>query len=90
MCNMTQRLDIQHQMWSIMEGGLYPRELEAAVQEALAPRDGHEPTILDIGSGSGIWCVGRMIDLASLENTVLPGAGRSIWRRNSPTLALSV
>ena len=40
-----------------MAGGLYPKQAEEHVQNALkrAEDGGREPRILDVGSGSGIW-----------------------------------
>ncbi|KAJ7633073.1 S-adenosyl-L-methionine-dependent methyltransferase [Roridomyces roridus] len=49
-----QRLSIQHRMWQLMVGGLYPPEFEVAVGKAL---EGPEATALDAGCGSAIWCI---------------------------------
>lgn len=39
-----------------MADGLYPKEAEAAIQNALSGgNSSREPMILDIGSGSGAW-----------------------------------
>ncbi|KAH8110275.1 S-adenosyl-L-methionine-dependent methyltransferase [Phellopilus nigrolimitatus] len=53
------RLSLQHRIWKLMVGGLYPKEAEDAVQRALRRGDGdsRQPMILDIGSGSGSWTV---------------------------------
>jgi methylase of polypeptide subunit release factors len=49
---------MQHRIWTIIQGGLYPPEAEDIVQELLRPRkDGAQPQVVDIGSGSGIWFV---------------------------------
>lgn len=48
-------------MWCLLMGGLYPPALNAQVEELLA---GGQSTILDLGCGSGIWCVSRTMDVA--------------------------
>lgn len=54
-----QRLSLQHRIWRLMVGGLFPRESEHDIRKALrqAERSLRQPYILDIGSGSGIWYV---------------------------------
>lgn len=48
-------MDIQHNIYKAMVGGLYPaRDL---VRRALAPRNGSAPQILDVGTGSGTWYI---------------------------------
>ncbi|EJC99250.1 S-adenosyl-L-methionine-dependent methyltransferase [Fomitiporia mediterranea MF3/22] len=55
------RLTLQHRMWKLMYGGsgFYPPEVEETMQKLLSQRPGGEdatpPSILDLGSGSGIW-----------------------------------
>ncbi|KAL5522734.1 hypothetical protein ACEPAG_8752 [Sanghuangporus baumii] len=57
------RLTLQHRIWKLMLSGtgLYPPEVENAIQRLLRPdrsssEDGNaSPTVLDLGSGSGIW-----------------------------------
>ncbi|KAL5514508.1 hypothetical protein ACEPAG_2597 [Sanghuangporus baumii] len=53
------RLSLQHRIWKLMAGELYPKEAENAVQNALhrAKDDLSPPMILDVGSGSGTWAV---------------------------------
>ena len=53
----SQRLDLQHQMWKLVLGGLYPRDAAATVEEALseAHAGNGRKKVLDLGSGSGIW-----------------------------------
>ncbi|KAJ7137888.1 S-adenosyl-L-methionine-dependent methyltransferase [Mycena epipterygia] len=46
------RLSMQHRMWRLLVGGLYPPVLSSTVDEALAAP---QPTILDAGCGSGDW-----------------------------------
>lgn len=49
------RLDMQHAMLKMSIEGLYaPRDL---VRARLSPRDGPAPGVLDLGCGSGLWCV---------------------------------
>ncbi|KAG8967240.1 hypothetical protein FRC03_010315 [Tulasnella sp. 419] len=49
------RLDKQHLAQLLIVGGLYlPKEL---VESILAPREGVERAILDLGSGSGSWAI---------------------------------
>ncbi|KAG8872850.1 hypothetical protein FRB97_007285, partial [Tulasnella sp. 331] len=49
------RLNQQHDMFGVKFGGLYPRPDD--VRRALTTRPSYTPTILDIGTGSGIWAV---------------------------------
>ncbi|KDQ60927.1 hypothetical protein JAAARDRAFT_173301 [Jaapia argillacea MUCL 33604] len=76
-----QRLDLQHQIYTRMLGG----SLYAApdlVRSALRPRNGPQPAILDIGTGSGSWALDMAkefphcdvvgIDLAPVRLVELP------------------
>ncbi|KIO29850.1 hypothetical protein M407DRAFT_69943 [Tulasnella calospora MUT 4182] len=49
------RLDLQHEMLKKKRGGLF--YAPQAVKKALAPREGSQPSILDVGSGSGSWVI---------------------------------
>ncbi|KAG9048508.1 hypothetical protein FS837_012698 [Tulasnella sp. UAMH 9824] len=49
------RLDLQHEMLKKMRGGLF--YAPKAVKRALEPREGSQPSILDVGSGSGSWVI---------------------------------
>ncbi|KAF8205526.1 S-adenosyl-L-methionine-dependent methyltransferase [Mycena galopus ATCC 62051] len=52
-----ERLDLQHQMWSIIFGGLNPPELHDTINAQMAVRAGPPPTVLDVGCGSGSWAM---------------------------------
>ncbi|KAG9048512.1 hypothetical protein FS837_012702 [Tulasnella sp. UAMH 9824] len=49
------RLDLQHEMLKKKRGGLF--YAPQAVRKALASREGSQPSILDVGSGSGSWVI---------------------------------
>jgi len=49
------RLSMQHEIWRLCEGDLYPTEISDIVTEVLSTKGGRQPTIFDIGSGSGSW-----------------------------------
>ncbi|KAG8940678.1 hypothetical protein FRC04_005090 [Tulasnella sp. 424] len=49
------RLDLQHEMLKRKRGGLF--YAPQAVRKALASREGPQPSILDVGSGSGSWVI---------------------------------
>ncbi|KZT25732.1 S-adenosyl-L-methionine-dependent methyltransferase [Neolentinus lepideus HHB14362 ss-1] len=51
------RLALQHRMWKLLVGGLYPPELTEVVAQLLMPQEGSRPKVLDVGSGSGSWIV---------------------------------
>ncbi|KAF5359987.1 hypothetical protein D9758_007582 [Tetrapyrgos nigripes] len=51
------RLALQHRMWTLAIGGLYPPAITNSVHTALSPSDGHRPIIMDVGCGSGIWSI---------------------------------
>ncbi|TFK49097.1 S-adenosyl-L-methionine-dependent methyltransferase [Heliocybe sulcata] len=53
----TKRLALQHRMWKLLVGGLYPPDLAEAVAQLLKREDDARPKVLDVGSGSGIWIV---------------------------------
>ncbi|TDL22853.1 hypothetical protein BD410DRAFT_803254 [Rickenella mellea] len=61
------RLELQHRMWVLMEGGLYPRELSSTVRHVLAPTAERRAAILDVGSGSGIWAVEMAVEFPDAE-----------------------
>lgn len=49
------RLDLQHEMLNKVRDGLfYPSQV---VRRVLAPREGSQPSVLDVGSGSGSWAI---------------------------------
>jgi hypothetical protein len=48
-----QRLDLQHQIWLLLLGGLYRPEVKDKVESLMA--QSHDPAILDVGCGSAIW-----------------------------------
>ncbi|TFK39829.1 S-adenosyl-L-methionine-dependent methyltransferase [Crucibulum laeve] len=50
------RLDVQHRLWSLLIGGLYPPTLNTRVNELLSA-GGATKSILDVGCGSGIWAI---------------------------------
>lgn len=47
------RLDLQHHIFTLSLGGLYPAA--DLVRRALQPRPNFKPAILDVGTGSGSW-----------------------------------
>lgn len=49
------RLDLQHRIYTITLGGLYPAP--QLVRWALRPCRNMTPAILDVGTGSGCWSV---------------------------------
>ncbi|KAF5350210.1 hypothetical protein D9758_007848 [Tetrapyrgos nigripes] len=51
------RLAVQHRMWTVMMGGLFPSAVASSVHAALSASDGCSPTIMDVGCGSGIWSI---------------------------------
>lgn len=52
------RLDVHHSMFSAGLDGLFPAPAREDIQHALQIRDDHpKPAILDIGTGSGAWCI---------------------------------
>ncbi|KAF7337867.1 S-adenosyl-L-methionine-dependent methyltransferase [Mycena venus] len=55
--NERERLSLQHQIWSIIFGGLNPPALQDAINAHMAIRDGPPPTVLDVGCGSGSWAI---------------------------------
>ncbi|KAJ7850420.1 hypothetical protein B0H14DRAFT_3866608 [Mycena olivaceomarginata] len=50
-----ERLSIQHKMWTLLIGGLYPPSVKTIVEDQVLGKS--EPTILDAGCGSAIWPV---------------------------------
>ncbi|KAJ6526269.1 S-adenosyl-L-methionine-dependent methyltransferase [Mycena vulgaris] len=52
----SDRLSLQHRMWRLLIGGLYPASMEDKVQELFSGRDS-SPAIMDVGCGSGIWAI---------------------------------
>ncbi|KAG9048515.1 hypothetical protein FS837_012705 [Tulasnella sp. UAMH 9824] len=75
------RLDLQHELLNKIRGGLFyvPR----AVKKALAAREGSQPSILDIGSGSGSWVIemGRQFPHAEVVGLDLAPANLSSYRK---------
>ncbi|KAF9266895.1 S-adenosyl-L-methionine-dependent methyltransferase [Marasmius fiardii PR-910] len=53
------RLAVQHRMWSLMIGGLFPQSVAERVDSLLHNEggDAHETTIVDVGCGSAIWAI---------------------------------
>ncbi|KIO32928.1 hypothetical protein M407DRAFT_18090 [Tulasnella calospora MUT 4182] len=52
------RLDVHHAMWSAGLDGLFPAPARDDVQQALRTRNDYpKPAILDMGTGSGAWCI---------------------------------
>ncbi|KAJ3984520.1 S-adenosyl-L-methionine-dependent methyltransferase [Lentinula detonsa] len=49
------RLGIQHTIWSLMIGGLFPVNVKDQVNELLSAAQERQPIVLDVGCGSGIW-----------------------------------
>ncbi|EIN08432.1 S-adenosyl-L-methionine-dependent methyltransferase [Punctularia strigosozonata HHB-11173 SS5] len=49
------RLRLQHHMWKLLLGGLCPAPIRSTVEQKLEAREGYTPSVLDLGSGSGIW-----------------------------------
>ncbi|THV02472.1 S-adenosyl-L-methionine-dependent methyltransferase [Dendrothele bispora CBS 962.96] len=49
------RLALQHRMWCVMIGGLFPTHAADSIHTILAPSDNRRPVIMDVGCGSGIW-----------------------------------
>ncbi|KAJ7264896.1 hypothetical protein B0H12DRAFT_1101352 [Mycena haematopus] len=52
-----ERLDLQHQLWSIIFGGLNAPELKDQITVRMAVRDGPPPAVLDVGCGSASWAI---------------------------------
>ncbi|KAJ7137904.1 S-adenosyl-L-methionine-dependent methyltransferase [Mycena epipterygia] len=50
----TDRLEVQHRMWRLLAGGLYPASAEDKIGELMAANN---PAIMDVGCGSGIWAI---------------------------------
>ncbi|EPQ58002.1 S-adenosyl-L-methionine-dependent methyltransferase [Gloeophyllum trabeum ATCC 11539] len=50
-----QRLDLQHQIYTLMLGDLYTAP--EMVHHALRPRNDYQPAIFDVGTGSGSWAL---------------------------------
>ncbi|KAF9006112.1 S-adenosyl-L-methionine-dependent methyltransferase [Cyathus striatus] len=50
------RLTLQHRMWKLLIGGLYPPSLDAIIRENILPTDA-DCFILDVGCGSAIWAI---------------------------------
>jgi len=48
-----ERLSIQHKMWTLLVGGLYPPSVKTIVEDRVLGKS--EPTILDAGCGSASW-----------------------------------
>ncbi|KIJ35761.1 hypothetical protein M422DRAFT_261942 [Sphaerobolus stellatus SS14] len=51
------RLDLQHGIYTLSLGGLYPAAVREEVKALLAPRKLGRPAILDVGTGSGSWAM---------------------------------
>ncbi|KAK0466997.1 S-adenosyl-L-methionine-dependent methyltransferase [Desarmillaria tabescens] len=49
------RLGLQHRLWCLMIGGLYPTSIADALQNIM--RENAHPTIADIGCGSAVWAM---------------------------------
>ncbi|KAJ7633072.1 S-adenosyl-L-methionine-dependent methyltransferase [Roridomyces roridus] len=57
-----ERLSVQHRMWCMLAGGIYPPTLKSTLEEAL---EGPNAMILDAGCGSAIWAAHVVgVDLA--------------------------
>ncbi|KAG9048516.1 hypothetical protein FS837_012706 [Tulasnella sp. UAMH 9824] len=71
------RLDLQHEMLKKKRGGLF--YAPQAVRKALAPRGGSQPSVLDVGSGSGSWVIemGRQFPHAEVVGLDLAPANLS-------------
>ncbi|KAJ7264891.1 S-adenosyl-L-methionine-dependent methyltransferase [Mycena haematopus] len=52
-----ERLDLQHQLWSIIFGGLNAPELKDEINVRMAVRDRPPPAVLDVGCGSANWAI---------------------------------
>ncbi|KAF5362056.1 hypothetical protein D9756_002096 [Leucocoprinus leucothites] len=52
----SQRLDLQHLIWTKLIGGLYPSDLSIMIEQRLNLNKG--AAILDVGCGTGIWALG--------------------------------
>ncbi|KAG8927375.1 hypothetical protein FRC01_007571 [Tulasnella sp. 417] len=52
------RLDLHHAMFTASLDGLFPAPAQEDIRHALRIRDNYpKPSILDIGTGSGAWCI---------------------------------
>ncbi|KAK0214767.1 hypothetical protein IW262DRAFT_240140 [Armillaria fumosa] len=49
------RLGLQHRLWFLMIGGLYPTYIADALQGTM--KENAHPTVADIGCGSAIWAM---------------------------------
>lgn len=50
-----QRLGIQHTIWQLLIGGLYPVGVTSQVDNLLKASPERQPVVLDVGCGSAIW-----------------------------------
>ncbi|KAJ7137914.1 S-adenosyl-L-methionine-dependent methyltransferase [Mycena epipterygia] len=71
------RLSIQHRMWRLLVGGLYPPALVSTVDQALAVP---QPTILDAGCGSADWAI-EMAETYPDAHVVGVDLSRSFYQR---------
>ncbi|KDQ58734.1 hypothetical protein JAAARDRAFT_34592 [Jaapia argillacea MUCL 33604] len=62
-----ERLTLQHRLWKLMEGDLYPSEVAPQVERLLRPKDGQRRSVLDLGSGSGVWAAEIAKSFPSVE-----------------------
>ncbi|KAG9048513.1 hypothetical protein FS837_012703 [Tulasnella sp. UAMH 9824] len=71
------RLDLQHEMLKKQRGGLF--YAPQAIKRALAPREDSQPSVLDVGSGSGSWVIemGRLFPHAEVVGLDLAPANLS-------------
>jgi hypothetical protein len=49
------RLSLQHKMWNLLAGPLYPSALDGTVRQVLDPGDGAQRSVLDLECRTGDW-----------------------------------
>ncbi|KAF7363997.1 S-adenosyl-L-methionine-dependent methyltransferase [Mycena sanguinolenta] len=75
-----ERLAIQHRVWTLLVGGLYPPTLKTVVDQVLS---GPHPTILDAGCGSANWCI-EMAELYPNAHIIGADLARNV-QQGTPT-----
>lgn len=61
------RLDVQHEANKVTFEGLYPQACRDKVLEVLDVPSGETRHILDLGSGSGAWCIDMALEFPHAE-----------------------
>ncbi|PVF97733.1 S-adenosyl-L-methionine-dependent methyltransferase [Serendipita vermifera] len=61
------RLDNQHEASKLTWEGLYPQPCHDMVRKALSPSSNETKRVLDLGSGSGAWCIDMALEFPHAE-----------------------